>query len=261
MNFTSYYSIRLILILLKCSSYFLITFSPSGELQYLSRLGLISKYLVDDILNYRSQAVSSKSRKQPSTEVEVEVEAEAEDEMSEESARLHLEMSDFIGSLGGLFTELGSLPILSRTIPLPSSLDSPLPSPTFPVPSRTHSNTAMGMIGSAAEDVAGHDSLGVIARAVLSFMRHRLYQVSNQNNQRSGARGTGGGGGAALGGFLTANLKPSTQSTNNAPLGFLSSTGPGTEYDDVISACEYIESPLKVIKRAGLDMLSSGWGR
>lgn len=208
-------------------------------------------------MNYRSQAVSSQSRKQPSTEVNV----EAEDEMSEESARLHLEMSDFIGSLGGLFTELGSLPILSRAIPLSSSTDSPLPSPTFPVPSRTHSNTAMSMIGSTAEGVAGQDSLGVIARAVLSFMRHRLHQVSNQNNQSIGARGTGGGGGAALGGFLTANLKPSTLSTNNTPLGLSSSTGPDTEYDDVISACEYIESPLKVVKRAGLDMLSSGWGR
>ena len=211
-------------------------------------------------MNYRSQALSSQSRNQSSVEVEVEV----EDEISEETARLHLEMSDFISSLGGLFTELGSHPILSRTIPLPSSTDSPLPSPTFPVPSRTHSNTAMSMIGSSAESVPGQDSLGVIARAVSSFMRHRLHHLSNQS---SGGRGTGTGGGAgtgagvALGGFLTANLKPSNQSTNNAPLGLSSSNYPDTEYDDVISACEYIESPLKVVKRAGLDMLSTGWGR
>ena len=214
-------------------------------------------------MNYRSRALSSQSRNQSSVEVGVEL----EDEMCEETARLHLEMSDFISSLGGLFTELGSHPILSRTIPLPSSMNSPLPSPTFPVPSRTHFNTAMSMIGGSAEGVAGQDSLGVIARAVLSFMRHRLHQVLNQSNQSSGARGTGTGGGAgagagvALGGFLTANLKPSNQSTNNAPLGLFSNNYPDTEYDDVISACEYIESPLKVVKRAGLDLLSTGWGR
>jgi hypothetical protein len=237
----SSFSINLYLII-----FFLLNqFSPPGELHYLSRLGLVSKYLVDDILSHRAHSPASRSNSQPSLHVEV----EAEEEKSEEAARLRLEMSDCISHLGGLFTELGSL----------SSLPPPLPPSAFPTPSR-HLNNALAVTGNSAEVVGGQESLGVIARSVLSFLRHRLHQLSNQSNQNSGrgiGNGAGSGSGVALGGFLTANLRPSPQSGTGIGVG----GNPGPECDDVISACEFIEPPLKVIKRVGMDILSTGWGR
>jgi hypothetical protein len=168
--------------------------------------------------------------------------------MSEEAARLRLEMSDCISHLGGLFTELGSL--------------SSLPPSIFPSPSR-HLNNAVAVTGNSAEGVGGQESLGVIARSVLSFLRHRLHQLSNQNSGRGTGNGSGTGAGSgtgvALGGFLTANLRPSPQSGTGTGIGI--GGNPGPECDDVISACEFIEPPLKVIKRVGMDILSTGWGR
>lgn len=210
---------------------------------------------MDDILSHRAQ--SSRSNSQPSLHVEVEV----EEEMSEEAARLRLEMSDCISHLGGLFTELGSL----------SSLPPPLPPSAFPSPSR-HLNNAVAVTGNSVEGAGGQESLGVIARSVLSFLRHRLHQLSNQNSQNSGrgignGSGTGAGSGVALGGFLTANLRPSPQSGTGIGIGAGGNAGQsvsvsaGPECDDVISACEFIEPPLKVIKRVGMDILSTGWGR
>jgi hypothetical protein len=191
-------------------------------------------------LSHRAQSPASRSSSQPSLHAEVEV----EEEMSEEAARLRLEMSDCISHLGGLFTELGSL----------SSLPPPIPPSAYPSPSR-HLNNAVDVTGNSVEGTGGQESLGVIARSVLSFLRHRLHQLSNQNSGRGA--GNGSGTGVALGGFLTANLRPSPQSGTGIGIG----GNPGPECDDVISACEFIEPPLKVIKRVGMDILSTGWGR
>ena len=199
---------------------------------------------MDDILSHRAQSPASRSNNQPPLYVE----AEVEEEMSEEAARLRLEMSDCISHLGGLFTELGSL----------SSLPPPLPPSTFPSPSR-HLSNDVAVTGNSVDGVGGQESLGVIARSVLSFLRHRLHQVSNQNSGRGIWNGAGAGTGVALGGFLTANLRPSPQSDTGIGIGI--GGNPGPECDDVISACEYIEPPLKVIKRVGMDILSTGWGR
>lgn len=205
---------------------------------------------MDDILSHRAQSFVMRSSSQPSLHVEVEV----EEEMSEEAARLRLEMSDCISHLGGLFTELGSL----------SSLPPPLPPSAFLTPSR-HLNNAVAVIGNSVEGSGGQESLGVIARSVLSFLRHRLHQLSNQNSGWGigNGSGTGAGSGVALGGFLTANLRPSPQSGTGigGNAGQSVSVSAGPECDDVISACELIEPPLKVIKRVGMDILSTGWGR
>lgn len=199
---------------------------------------------MDDILSHRAQSPASRSSSQPSLYVEVEV----EEEMSEEAARFRLEMSDCISHLGGLFTELGSL----------SSLPPPLPPSAFPSPSRPLNN-AVAVVGNSVDGVGGQESLGVIARSVLSFLRHRLHQLSNQNSGRGIGNGSGSGTGVALGGFLTANLRPSPQSGTGIGIGICGNPGP--ECDDIISACEFIEPPLKVIKRVGMDILSTGWGR
>ena len=208
-------------------------FSSKGELRYLSKLGLISDYLVDDLLRVRPlrDPISSEGL-----------------ERREEVIRADLEMEDFINHLTGHFIELGGLSVL----------------PPHLSPKRLHmsvSSSGSGS-GSSAERVNGTggapysgSKLGVVARSVRSFLHHRRESALKGTGSRTGS----GSGvvGLGLGSFLASPLLNST----SPELSSKNTDASRDRTEDTLSAFELIESPLQVMKRAGLDLITSGWGR
>ena len=114
------------------------------------------------------------------------------------------------------------------------------------------------------------EALGLVAQSVHSFLRHRQQQIESHSHTQSnslpgsavgrpGAR-PGGGSGIGIGGFLSSSLLNGAPRPNEHRTGVGAGTGAERE-DDLLSAFEKIESPLQAMKRAGLDLLTTGWGR
>ena len=284
-------------------------FSPLGELQYLSKLGLISKFIVNDIVTTRplrnKNIPKDEKTENPKKiekvkeddgwddldddDVDVEVGQEGREEVVEENEeviRLDLELFDLIESLTNQFIELGSI----------CTLPSHLSGSRNVSGSGSGSGSVSGVSGSSSSSSGGgsssgnkqndiptnklndsnkskdenkikdenkskEEAMGIVARSVKSFLQNRKQQqdTTSGNNTGSGS-GSGNSGnnssssGSGLG-FLTANLIP-----KGGEKGSERGSERGRE-DDILSAFELIESPLKIMKRAGLDLLSTGWGR
>lgn len=161
-----------------------------------------------------------------------------------------MEFSEFIEGLTNRFVELGSL--------------SSVPSHTGAATSSHNERHSTGSHESPLDrDPTRGDALGLVAQSVQSFLRHRQHQVeSSQSGSATGSTGGRpvGGSGIGIGGFLSSSLlngpapRPSDQRERERER--LSE-----DQNDLLSTFEKIESPLQVMKRAGLDLLTTGWGR
>lgn len=205
-----------------------------GELIYLSKLGLLSDFMVDDLLRIRPlrsplSPAGSKGR--------------------EEVIRLDLEMEDFIKRLTGHFIELGGLSVL----------------PPHLSPKRLHMSVSgnVNANGSSAEGVSGTGGappaaleLGIVARSVRSFLHHRRQSALKGTRTGSGSGVVGLGLGSFLASPLLNSASPELSSRSTDVI-----SSDKDRAEDTLSAFELIESPLQLMKRAGLDLLSSGWGR
>lgn len=150
---------------------------------------------------------------------------------------MDMEMADFIHRLTGHFIELGGLSVL----------------PPHLLPQRLH----MSVSGKGSpEKRGGGQELGVVARSVRSFLHHRARQSSRANKGTRTGSGTGVVG-LGLGSFLASPLLNSSSELTSQD----SSSSDIDKTDDIMSAFELVESPLQLMKRAGLDLISTGWGR
>jgi hypothetical protein len=203
-------------------------------------MGLLPKYLIRDIIAVRT------SRTQHQVQNKV---LSPHGDSGEEARRLDLEVSEVLERLTSRFVELGSL----------SS-----------APSLSLSGTGRSSIGSYESsldrdrdrdrdgvDPNKGEALGLVAQSVQSFLRHRQHQVDSSRSGSAGSTGgrPSGGAGIGIGGFLSSSLLNGSASrpTEQREKAF--------EENDLLSAFEKIESPLQAMKRAGLDLITTGWGR
>ena len=213
-------------------------------------------------------------------DVDVEVGQEGREEVVEENEeviRLDLELFDLIESLTNQFIELGSI----------CRLPSHLSGSRNVSGSGSGSGSVSGVSGSSSSSSGGgsssgnkqndiptnklndsnkskdenkikdenkskEEAMGIVARSVKSFLQNRKQQQDTTSGNNTGS---GSSSGSGLG-FLTANLIP-----KGGEKGSERGSGKYGNEDDILSAFELIESPLKIMKRAGLDLLSTGWGR
>ena len=235
-------------------------------MKYLSKIGLISPYLVEDMIKLRPLQQSNLTTSQ-STAKETETnktkekenmddewddfgddeesglidendEKEKNQDGNEELFRLELEVQDFIDVLTGRFLELGTLSGLSKKL-----LDKNISNTNNVLedPNRNSSESNKNEIENT------NHVFGVVAQSVASFLNRRHRQESNIVSQSS-----------------LSNVTLHTKFYN------LINDGEKMQEEmignrrgnvDILSAFEFIESPLQIMKRAGLDLISTGWGR
>jgi hypothetical protein len=210
---------------------------------------LIPRYLIRDIIAVRT----SRTQHQVQNQVQG-----PQGDSGEEAIRLDLEVTEVLERLTSRFVELGSL----------SS-----------APSLSLSDTGRSSIGSydrsldrdidrqSERDIDGEDpnrgeALGLVAQSVQSFLRHRRHQVESSHSGSAGSTGgrPSGGGGIGKGGFLSSSLLNGTASRPSEQREKERENERFRE-NDLLSAFEKIESPLQAMKRAGLDLITTGWGR
>ena len=227
----------------------------------------MSRYLVDDIIKLRpllesnlliSQTSAKDIEKKNEKEKEEEEwddfgdedeseesnhneEKEKNEEGNEELFRLELEVQDFIEVLTGRFLELGTLSGLSNKV------------------LNKNNGCRNNLLDEKERNIAESNNngientgnvFGVVARSVASFLSRRQLQLQHSTSSSH---------------TTLSNVALHTKFYNfigdNEKVQGKEVTGEKRGNDDILSAFEFIESPLQVMKRAGLDLLSTGWGR
>ena len=227
----------------------------------------MSRYLVDDIIKLRpllesnlliSQTSAKDIEKKTEKEKEEEEwddfgdedeseesnhneEKEKNEEGNEELFRLELEVQDFIEVLTGRFLELGTLSGLSNKV------------------LNKNNGSGHNLLDEKERNIAESNNngientgnvFGVVARSVASYLSRRQLQLQHSTSSSH---------------TTLSNVALHTKFYNfigdNEKMQGKEVTGEKRGSDDILSAFEFIESPLQVMKRAGLDLLSTGWGR
>jgi hypothetical protein len=207
-------------------------------------MGLLPKYLIRDIIAVRT----SRTQHQVQNEVR-----SPQGVSGEEAIRLDLEVSEVLERLTSRFVEVGSL---SSAPPLSLSLSGTGRSSIGSYESSLDRDRDRDRDRDGVDPNRG-EALGLVAQSVQSFLRHRQHQVDSSHSGSAGSTGgrPSGGAGMGIGGFLSSSLLngPASRPTEQREKTF--------EENDLLSAFEKIESPLQAMKRAGLDLITTGWGR
>ena len=242
-------------------------FSPVGELKYLSKIGLISPYLMEDIIKLRplqqsnlptSQTTAKETETYKTKEKEnmddewddfgddeesglndQNHEKEKNQEGNEELFRLELEVQDFIEVLTGRFLELGTLSGLSKKL-----LNKNIGNTNNLLENQNRNSSE----SNKNEIENTNHILGVVAQSVASFLNRRHRQQSNTSSQSSLSN-------------VALHTKFYNLINDGEKMQEKEIVGNSRGSVDILSAFEFIESPLQIMKRAGLDLISTGWGR